>query len=89
MKCIKSIRKTKDVEVGEIKRVDNKTADSMVGSTWMYIPKSEWKLATRKPKTTNKVTDQVTEQVSDQVDKKPYKKGSKSEKRSKKYEKNS
>jgi hypothetical protein len=47
MKCIKAIRKTKDVEIGEIKRVDDKTANNMVGSMWQYISKSEWKQATR------------------------------------------
>lgn len=50
MKTIKAIKKTKDVEIGEIKRVDNKTAHNMVGSMWTYISKSEWKQATRKPK---------------------------------------
>ena len=76
MKCIKAIKATKDVEVGTIKRVDNKTANNMVGSFWAYIPKSEWKLATRKSKPTEQVGDQTT----DQVEKKPYKKGQRSEK---------
>lgn len=43
MKCIKAIKATKEVELGTIKRVDNKTANNMVGSMWTYIPKSEWK----------------------------------------------
>jgi len=76
MKCIKAIKASKDIEVGTIKRVDNKTADNMVGISWAYVPKSEWKLATRKPKT----TEQASEEVKEQVDKKPYKKGQKSEK---------
>lgn len=52
MKCIKAIRQSKNSELGEIKRVDNKTAHRLVGDYWMYIPKSEWKSATRteKPK---------------------------------------
>lgn len=51
MKCIQSIRATKQVEVGEIKRVNDKEAESEVKSGyWKYIPKNEWKLATRKPK---------------------------------------
>jgi len=54
MKTIKSIKKTKEVEVGEIRRVDDKTAHNMVGSLWQYISKSEWKKET---------TDQVSEQV--------------------------
>ena len=83
MKCIKAIKATKDVEVGTIKRVDNKTANNMVGNFWVYIPKSEWKLATRKSKPIVQETDQDT----DQVEKKPYKKGQKPEKKSKKDEK--
>jgi hypothetical protein len=85
MKCIKAIRKTKEVELGEIKRVDDKTAHNMVGLSWSYVSKTEWKLATRKPKSTEQESTQVTEQV----EKKPYKKGSKPEKKSKKDEKNS
>ena len=77
MKCIKSIRKTKDVEVGEIKRVDNKTADSMVGSTWTYIPKSEWKSLTRRTK--SEVVQKEVDSKQETTDKKPYKKGTKSE----------
>lgn len=84
MKCIKAIRASKDVELGTIKRVDDKTANNMVGISWAYVPKSEWKSQFKKPK-----TDQVTEQVTEQVEKKPYKKGQKPEKKSKKNEKNS
>jgi len=47
MKAIKSIKKTKEVELGEIRRVDDKTAHNMVGNLWQYISKSEWKNATR------------------------------------------
>jgi hypothetical protein len=43
MKCIKAIRASKGVEVGDIKRVDEKTAYNMVGTSWAYIPKTEWK----------------------------------------------
>jgi hypothetical protein len=43
MKCIKAIKPSKGVEVGDIKRVDDKTAYNMVGSMWAYIPKSEYK----------------------------------------------
>ena len=76
MKCIKALRASKDIEVGEIKRVDDKTANNMVGLSWVYVPKSEWKLQTRK----SKPSVQVTEQDSDQEEKKPYKKGQRSEK---------
>ena len=79
MKTIRAIKKTKEVEIGEMKRVDDKTAHNMVGTMWEYVPKSEWKLATRKPK---EVTDQVTDQPTDQVVK--TRKKSKNEKDSKK-----
>ena len=78
MKCIKAIRASKDVEVGDIKRVDDKTAMNMVGLSWEYVSKTEWK-KWRGVKTAQ-VTAQVTEQTTEQVEKKPYKKGQKSEK---------
>jgi hypothetical protein len=37
---MKTIRNKK---TGDIQRVDNKTADNMVGISWEFIPKSEWK----------------------------------------------
>ena len=76
MKCIKALRASKDVEVGDIKRVDDRTAYNMVGSSWDYIPKSEWKLATRK----SQPAEQVSDHESEQIEKKPYKKGQRSEK---------
>ena len=82
MKCIKSIRASKDVEVGDIKRVDDKTAMNMVGLSWQYVSKTEWKLS-RGKKVVEETTEQVTDQSTEQVDKKPYKKGSKPEKKSK------
>lgn len=82
MKCIKSIRASKGVEVGDIKRVDDKTAMSMVGLSWQYISKTEWK-SSRGKKVAEETTDQVIDQSTEQVDKKPYKKGSKVEKNSK------
>lgn len=82
MKCIKSIRASKDVQVGDIKRVDDKTAMNMVGLSWQYVSKTEWKLS-RGKKVIEEVTDQVTDKVTDKVEKKPYKKGSKPEKKSK------
>ena len=80
MKCIKSIRASKGVEIGDIKRVDDKTAMNMVGSSWQYISKTEWKLS-RGKKVVEETT--TTEQSTEQVEKKPYKKGSKPEKKSK------
>lgn len=82
MKCIKAIRATKEVELGEIKRVDEKTAYNMVGSSWAYISKTEWKLS-RGKKVAEEVTEQSSDQPTEQVEKKPYKKGSKPEKNSK------
>jgi hypothetical protein len=44
MKCVKNLK------TGEIIRVDDKKAEQMVGSSWNYVAKMEWKTATRKPK---------------------------------------
>lgn len=53
MKCIKAVKPTKYVEVGEIKRITDKEAESEVkGGYWKYAPKSEWKLTTRTEKET-------------------------------------
>jgi len=41
MKCIKNVK------TGDIKRVDDLQASNLVGVTWQYIPKSEWKAVTR------------------------------------------
>jgi hypothetical protein len=82
MKCIKAIRATKEVELGEIKRVDNKTAHSMVGYSWQYVSKTEWKLS-RGKKVVEETTVKDTVEDIAKVDKKPYKKGSKPEKKSK------
>jgi hypothetical protein len=53
MKCIKNTK------TGEIKRVDDSTAHNMVGTTWSFVAKSEWKSATRTPK--NESTDKKSE----------------------------
>jgi hypothetical protein len=81
MKCIKAIRASKDVELGEIKRVDDKAASSMVGSSWQYVSKTEWKLSRGKKVVEEISTEQSTTQPTKQVEKKPYKKGSKPEKK--------
>jgi hypothetical protein len=82
MKCIKAIRATKEVELGEIKRVDNKTAHGMVGYSWQYVSKTEWKLS-RGKKVVEETTVKDTVEDTTKVEKKPYKKGSKPEKKSK------
>lgn len=44
MKTIKSIKATKNVELGTIKRVGEKEAESEVkNGYWKYVPKSEYK----------------------------------------------
>ena len=51
MKCIKCIKQTKHYELDEIRRVENQDAEEKVASgIWKFIPKEEWKLATRKSK---------------------------------------
>lgn len=44
MKCIKTIKSLKNLEIGTIDRVDNSTAEMRVNTGyWQYIPKAEWK----------------------------------------------
>jgi hypothetical protein len=74
MKCIKCIKVAKGYELDEIRRVsDNDAEERVKGGYWKFVPKSEWKLATRKPKTVQ-VTDQVADQATDQVEKQSKKK---------------
>ena len=48
MKCIKCIKVAKGYELDEIRRVNDTEADERVnGGYWKFIPKSEWKSATR------------------------------------------
>ena len=52
MKTIQATKATKNVELGQLKRVNEKEADSEVrGGYWKYVPKSVWKEKTRQPKT--------------------------------------
>ena len=64
MKTIKSIKVSKKVELGTIKRVGEKEADSEVKSGyWQYVPKSEYKSLKGKKETTSTVeTETETEQ---------------------------
>ena len=55
---MKTIRNKK---TNEIQRVDNKTADNMVGMTWEFIPKSEWKKTREVPTEKQKVQDSKKE----------------------------
>jgi hypothetical protein len=51
MKCIKCIKIAKGYELDEIRRVDDIEAEEKVKvGYWKFVPKSEWKLATRKVK---------------------------------------
>ena len=65
MKCIKCIKVAKGYELDEIRRVSDEDADDRVkGGYWKFIPKSEWKLATRKTKSVQ-VIEQPTEEVAE------------------------
>ena len=45
MKCIKSIKATKNTEIGHITRIDDVEAEAKVKTGyWAYVPKSEWKI---------------------------------------------
>ena len=60
MKCIKCIKGTKSYDLDEIRRTDDKDADEKVLSgVWKFIPKSEWKTATRKVKVNDVVEPEV------------------------------
>jgi len=60
MKCLKSSK------TGEIIRVKNEKADQAT-SEWKFIPKSEWKAATRKVtvKTVEEIQEPVVETISE------------------------
>ena len=65
MKCIKCIKVAKGYELDEIRRVDEIEADEKVKvGYWKFVPKSEWKLATRKVKVNQVVDVQPTEELS-------------------------
>jgi hypothetical protein len=75
MKCIKCIKVAKGYELDEIRRVSDVDADERVkGGYWKFIPKSEWKLATRKPTKSDQSIDQATDQVERVKSKKQLKK---------------
>lgn len=64
MKCIKCIKIAKGYKLDEIRRVSDIDADERVkGGYWKFIPKSEWKEVSRKPK-----NDQATDQATDQIE---------------------
>jgi hypothetical protein len=63
MKCIKTIKKTKSREIGEVIRTEEKDADLKVSTgVWAYCPKSEWKSLSRRVKpVTKKETEEGSE----------------------------
>jgi hypothetical protein len=61
MKCIKNIK------TGDIQRVDDRQADAKVGNTWKYIPKSEWKAATRKTEKQEVEAEKKEETISEKA----------------------
>ena len=64
MKCIKAIKATKYSAVGDIKRVTEVEADEKVSTGyWKFVPKMEWKEATRKSQPVDSVNDQITDAV--------------------------
>jgi hypothetical protein len=52
MKCIRNKQN------GNIIRVDDKQANQMVGMTWEYIAKSEWKKLVRDVKTEKQIVEE-------------------------------
>jgi len=65
MKCIKCIKIAKGYELDEVRRISDEDAEDKVkGGYWKYVPKSEWKLATRKVKVNEVVNEQPTEELS-------------------------
>ncbi|CAB4143206.1 hypothetical protein UFOVP449_135 [uncultured Caudovirales phage] len=75
MKCVKAVRATKYSEIGDIKRVTNAEADEIVSTGyWKFVPKMEWKEATRRKKVEEVVTTQITDAVTTEQPKRNKKK---------------
>ena len=63
MKCIKSIKPIKDVEIGTIKRIDDTEDNARVDSgNWKFVPKSEYKAISR---TSVDLPKPITKSISD------------------------
>lgn len=76
MKCIKCIKVAKGYELDEIRRVSDTDADERVkGGYWKFIPKSEWKLSTRKSIKKEIISEEVSESTERVKSKKQLKKG--------------
>jgi hypothetical protein len=64
MKCIKCIKVAKGYDLDEVRRMDDIDANEKVkAGYWKFVPKSEWKAATRKVKV-NEVVNESTEELS-------------------------
>jgi hypothetical protein len=64
MKCIKCIKVAKGYDLDEVRRMDDIDANEKVKTGyWKFVPKSEWKAATRKVKV-NEVVNESTEELS-------------------------
>ena len=64
MKCIKAIKATKYSAIGDIKRVTDIEANEKVDTGyWKFVPKMEWKEATRGQKVEEVVNPQITDAV--------------------------
>jgi hypothetical protein len=75
MKCIQAIKETKSYTLGEIRRTDNVDADQkVVSGVWKFIPKSEWKLSTRKSKNLTEVSHDMGGSYEVKTEKKKNKK---------------
>ncbi len=55
MKCIKSVKQTKQVNLGEIIRTTDEDAmEKVKGGNWAYVSKMEWKSLKSTPKVEKK-----------------------------------
>lgn len=81
MKCVKSVKQTKQVNLGEIIRTTDEDAQEKVrGGFWVYAKKVEWKEGrTSNKKTETTISTEETEEV--KVKKGKSKKELKSEKK--------
>lgn len=63
MKCVKCLKATKNYQLNEIRRVDDKEAEEKVKSgNWKYIPKEEWKAEVRKLVKKEDIQEQPTQE---------------------------
>ena len=61
MKCIKAIVETPNTKLGTILRVKDEEANEKVTKgNWQYIPKSEWKVISQKPKQSASTNEETT-----------------------------